>query len=111
MARVKTGTIHKLPSGKWLARYTAPGGKRIGKTFLTKGDGNAWLHRQYAAISDGTYSTASALTVILFRDYAEQWLSTRTVKGRPLAARTREGYHDLLDRFILDMFGHKPVNP
>ena len=70
MARVKTGTIHRLPSGKWLARYTAPGGKRFGRTFLTKTDGNAWLHRQYAAISEGTWEKSTALTPILFRDYA-----------------------------------------
>jgi len=110
MARVKTGTIHRLPSGKWLARYTAPGGKRFGKTFLTKTDGNAWLHLQYAAISDGTYEPSSALTAILFRDYSAKWLAHRKVKGRELAERTREGYQDLLDRFILPTFGHRLVH-
>ena len=29
------------------------------------------------------------------------WLADRKVKGRPLAERTRAGYRDLLDRFIL----------
>lgn len=33
------------------------------------------------------------------------------MKGRDLADRTREGYQDLLDRFILDTFGPKPTNP
>jgi hypothetical protein len=101
MARVRTGTIHKLPSGRWLARYTAPGGQRFGKTFLTKTDGNVWLHRQYAAISEGTWEKATALTPILFRDYAANWLAHRTVKGRSLADRAREGCQDLLDRFCL----------
>ena len=110
MARVRTGTIHKLPSGKWLARYTAPGGKRFGRTFLTKTDGNAWLHRQYAAISEGTWEKSTALTPILFRDYAANWLAHRTVKGRPIADRTREGYQDLLDRFILGTFAHQPIH-
>jgi hypothetical protein len=91
MARVRTGTIHKLPSGRWLARVTVPGGKRFGKTFLTKTDGNAWLHRQYAATSDGTWDKSSTLTVITFGDYAARWLA-----GRELAMRTREGYTDLL---------------
>jgi integrase len=32
------------------------------------------------------------------------------VNGRDLAARTREGYQDLLDRFILDTFAHRLVH-
>ena len=62
------------------ARYTAPGGKRFGKTFLTETDGNAWLHRQYVAISNGSWEKSSALTPILFRDYATNWPTTRRVK-------------------------------
>ena len=42
--------------------------------------------------------------------YAERWLANRKVKGRPLADRTREGYQDLLDRFILPTFGRQPIH-
>lgn len=41
MPTPKVGTIHKLPSSKWLARYSDPNGKQIGRTFLTMGDGTA----------------------------------------------------------------------
>ena len=53
---------------------------------------------------------STALTPILFRDYAATWLTHRKVKGRPLADRTREGYRDLLDRFILGTFGRQPIH-
>ena len=45
-----------------------------------------------------------------FGDYAERWLAMRKVKGRPLAARTREGYTDLLDRFILGTFARQSIH-
>ena len=90
MARVRTGSIHRLPSGKWLARYTGPDGKRHGKAFLTKRDAKAWLQQIYSDISAGKLPRGDTLVVITFGDYAERWLADRKVKGRPLADRTRE---------------------
>jgi hypothetical protein len=43
--------------------------------------------------------------VITFGDYAGRWLANRKVKGLLLAMRTREGYQDVLRRFILPTFG------
>lgn len=45
-----------------------------------------------------------------FGDYAPDWLANREVKGRPIAERTRDGYQDLLKRFILPTFGHRQLH-
>jgi len=37
------GTVDRLPSTKWRARYAGPGGKRRSATFRTKSDATAWL--------------------------------------------------------------------
>jgi integrase len=42
-----------------------------------------------------------------FNVYAEQWLATRLVKGRPLSPSTLQGYRKLLRRFIYPTFEHK----
>lgn len=111
MPQPKIGTIHKMPSGKWLARYSAPNGKRYGKSFLTKGDGTKWLQIVYADISSGRWvSPGASATAMRFEDYSSAWLRSRKVKGQPIAERTREGYQDLLDRVILPEFGRRPLH-
>lgn len=40
---------------------------------------------------------------------AGTWLKARKVRGRPLAAKTRSGYLDLSDRFILPTFGEHAI--
>jgi hypothetical protein len=47
--------------------------------------------------------------VITFGDYAGRWLTNRKVKGL-LAMRTREGYQDVLRRFLLPTFGARPTH-
>jgi integrase len=110
VARVRTGSIHRLKSGKWFARYTSPDGSRHGKAFLTKRDALAWLQQIYSDISSGKFAPSDALVVITFGGYAKRWLVNRKVKGRPLAERTLSNYRDLLDRFILGTFGGKPIH-
>jgi integrase len=46
---------------------------------------------------------------VTFTDYADRWLATRTVKGRPLRPRTREHYRKLLDDYLLPAYGTKPL--
>src|SRR4051812_4606554 len=46
--RATFGTVDKLPSGKYRARYVGPDGKRRSKIFTTKTDANAWLATQQA---------------------------------------------------------------
>jgi len=111
MPKPKIGTIHRMPSGKYLARYSAPDSKRYGKSFLTKGDATKWLQIVYADISSGRWvSPGAAATSLLFEDYAKAWVRGRKVKGQPIADRTRENYNDLLERVILPEFGRKPLH-
>ncbi|UAL31243.1 site-specific integrase [Nocardioides rotundus] len=102
--------IRHLPSKKFQARLLTPDGKQTSKSFQTETDAKAWLGAQRSEISKGTWSPKKAKTVLSFSDYAERWLKNRKVRGKPLADRTRAGYRDLLDRFILPEFGPRPVH-
>lgn len=109
MGRAATGSVRKLPSKRWQARLTYPDGRMRSAptTFDTKRAASAWLAEQRADVSRQKWSPAAASSIaVTFGDYAAAWLPARQVKGRPLADRTREGYTDLLDRFILPTFGH-----
>lgn len=114
------GQIAKLPSGRYRARYTDPYGRVSdeGKqvrhsaphTFHAKVDAEAWLVDERRLITSGEW-TAPAERVAARRvrpqtlgEYAPVWLSSRKVKGRGLADRTRDHYQQLLDRFILPTF-------
>lgn len=102
--------IRHLPSKKFQARLLTPDGKQTSKSFQTETDAKAWLGAQRSAISKGTWKPEAAQTTTSFADYAERWLKHRKVRGKPLADRTRAGYRDLLDRFILPEFGPRPVH-
>lgn len=112
MPRASTGSVRKMKSGRWQARYTFPDGERspAPQTFLTKKDADAWLAMMHADVSLGKWSRSKATMAIPFEDYAAQWLKDREVDGRPLAARTVEGYEALLRTHILPKFGKKHVH-
>lgn len=114
MPRAADGTVRKLKSGRYQARFTYPDGVRrpAPQTFQTKRDANAWLSQQEADVSRGLWAREqhTASMAVSFEDYAERWLKNRKVKGRPIKPRTRAGYRDLLDRFILPEFGSKPIH-
>lgn len=107
------GQITKLPSGRFRARYTGPDTIRHAApfTFETRGDAEAWLVAERRLVTSGddweppkTRSIRSAKRMS-FGEYAEVWLAGRTVRGRPLADRTREHYEKLLEAYILPSFG------
>lgn len=123
------GSTRKLPSGRWQAFYNDPDGRttlsRSGKptpvrhtapwTFDSKVDALGWLTDERRLISAGTWTSpaerkaARVAKVLTFGEYAESWLSNRKVKGRPLAARTRDHYRYLLDEHILPTFADVPL--
>lgn len=112
MPRASTGTLRKIKSGRWQARYTFPDGKRrpAPQTFLTKRDANAWLAMMHADVSRGRWSPVEATMAVPFEEYAAEWLRDREVNGRPLAALTVEGYGALLKAHINPVFGRMPVH-
>lgn len=111
------GTAHKLPSGRYRAMYWHEGRRYTSPTlFLTEKDARGWLSIQQADIIKKVWTPPEALaaetaprTALTFKAYADDWLTHRQVKGRPLKDRTREHYRALLDDHILPTFGHLPL--
>lgn len=103
------GSIRRLPSKRYQARYTGPDTKvhTAPSTFLTREDAEGWLAEQRQAIALGTWSPAGAArqeAYRLFGDYAEGWLAARTLKRT-----TKNHYRQVLDRKILPAFADTPV--
>lgn len=123
--RRKFGQITRLQSGRYRARYADPEGRQTDKgepvrhgaphTFDTKEDAETWLSSERRLISEGRWTSPAEraadrrLKPLLFGEYAEAWLAGRKVKGRPLAARTRDHYQALLDDHILPTFADVPL--
>ncbi|MCV7358173.1 tyrosine-type recombinase/integrase [Mycolicibacterium fluoranthenivorans] len=120
MQHRKFGRIRKCqPSGRYQAAYTAPDGRlyKAERTFAAREDAEGWLTDRRREIDRELWSppatteqkkTAKQKSV-KFGDYAEKWLETRTVKGRPLRRRSREGYEDLLGAHVYPTFKNKAV--
>ncbi|MCU1689535.1 MAG: integrase family protein, partial [Jatrophihabitantaceae bacterium] len=104
------GTIRKLPSGRYQARYTDPEGAKHAApvTFDAKIDAEGWLSTIRADIVRGVWNpptTVAPPAVVTFAGYAATWLAQRDV-----TPRTREHYSKLLDRQILPAFREMPVH-
>lgn len=108
------GGLRKLPSGRWQANYTGPDGAlhKAPSTFETKLDAEAWLADRRREIDRNLWNPVDAdrPAVPMFGDYADEWLETRTVRGRPLKTRTRDHYRELLDRHLIPEFGDSPLD-
>jgi integrase len=99
------GSVAKLPSGRYRARYTQPGTERwvnAPTTFDTRLDAQTWLATVHADLVRGAWLPPD--TDITLARYAETWLAHRTLKDR-----TREHYRKLLDRLILPTLGATPL--
>ncbi|MGQ9408943.1 tyrosine-type recombinase/integrase [Mycolicibacterium gilvum] len=106
------GSVDKLATG-YRARYFGPDGRRhkAPVLFLTKTDARAWLAQRHSEIVAQQWTPPQAIEVhkTTFTEYADQWLLTRQVAGRPLKDRTREHYQALLDDHITATFGALPL--
>ncbi|CAG7573201.1 integrase-like protein [Barrientosiimonas humi] len=107
--RATFGSVRKLPSGRWQARYTGPDGRehRAEHTFTTKTDANAWLGTRYADITrDDWKAERPRREGITFAEFVKPWVENRRTKdGEPLKPRTRDHYNRLLERVLLPAFG------
>ena len=114
------GRLRKLPSGRYQAAYVGPDDKftlpsqlserrstpRLGSpTAAEKSTGTCGARprrgEQKKATTQGRH--------VKFGDYAETWVETRTVKGKPLRPRTQAHYRSLLKQHILPTFETKAV--
>lgn len=116
------GYIRKLPSGRYQASYTGPDLVRYAapETFKLKKDAEEWLSDEQrlcehaeawtppASRVAAALATAGAMPT--FTEYAERWIAARRVRGKPLAARTRDHYRSLLTHYLAPMFGPVPLD-
>ena len=87
MSRRQFGSVRRLSSGRWQARYPGPNGAQMTApmTFATKALAGAFLASVETDMRRGTWFDPTAGTAISLGEYAATWLRQRTVKGRPLA--------------------------
>jgi len=108
--RSTTGSITRLPSGRYHVRYTDPAGVRrsLPGTSPPKGEASAALARVTVATTDGTWlpPEQAAQTV---GEYAQAWISRRTAFGG-LKPATVALYQELIRDFIVSPVAHR-TNP
>ncbi|MFJ3667761.1 tyrosine-type recombinase/integrase [Streptomyces sp. NPDC090106] len=104
--RREFGTVRKLASGRWQARYIGPDGERYTapETFETKSDAQDWLNLVRADIERNVWRDPDA-GAVNFEKYALRWL-----EERGLAPTTVDRYNGLLRLHILPTFGGKDLD-
>ena len=117
-----TSEPEKLPSGRYRARVTGPDGKRhpAPVTFDDLRTARLWIAKESRRIEDDPEGwlppkeRIAALNAVAamptFGEYAHRWIENRRVKGKPLAARTRDHYTALLERYLNPTFGSVPLD-
>lgn len=106
MTKRAFGTVRKLRSGRFQARYRGADGLRraASMTFSTKTDATRWLALCEAELAKGSWVDDSAAEETL-ATYSARW-----IRERPnLAPRTRLGYESLLRLHIEPILGKKQL--
>ena len=102
-ARRRFGSVRRLPSGRWQARYWDAADNRIGAptTFATKSDAQRWLSAAETDMSRGEWYDPR-LGDVPFREWADRWMATKAPK---LGSATQDLYRYLLRKHIVPRFG------
>lgn len=100
------GSIRKLPSGKYQARYTAPNGKMVAApvTFQTLGVARKYLAKKESEIITNTWNPSAKYSDSTFGEFSQVWISQRDLKPR-----TFEHYGKILDKHLLPAFGGERI--
>jgi integrase len=100
------GSIRKLPSGRWQARYRGPDGllRPAPHTFTYKADASKWLALTEAELLGGKWTDPDAGR-IPFSDYAAAWIAERP----GLRPKTIQLYRYLLRTHLQDDFGSRTI--
>ncbi len=83
------GTVRRLPSGRWQARFRSADGRLVSapRTFKAKGEAARWLAGAESDQARGLWLDPAAGRISL-SDYATAWLGGKST----IAPRTREIY-------------------
>jgi integrase len=106
MSRRRFGSVRRLPSGRWQARYRTNDGRQhtAPETFASKTAAIRHLAQVETDLSRGQWSDPR-LGRTTFAEWAARWEAT-TVN---LRANTRAAYRNLLRRYLLPTFGPMPL--
>jgi integrase len=103
--RVDFGTVRKLPSGRYQARYPDEAGVRMNApmTFATKQEALDHIAEVRADRLRGSYINPSH-GAVKFGEYAREWIGNGGTRGK-LAPRTGDLYLDILTRQLATFDG------
>jgi hypothetical protein len=106
MSHRRFGSVRRLASGRWQARYRTSDGRQhtAPKTFATKTEATRHLAQVETDLSRGQWSDPR-LGRTSFAAWAARWDAT-TVN---LRANTRAAYRNLLHRYLLPTLGSMPL--
>ena len=100
------GSIRRLPSGRYQARYVGPDGQthKASVTFSSKSDAETFLATVRADIVRSTWQPPSRQPdrVATLHEYADEWLTSRS---RELKPRTTALYRGLIDGHLFPSLG------
>jgi integrase len=100
------GSIQRLDRPKpWRARYRAPDGRQISKSFRRKADAEKWLLLEEGDVLAGRWHDPRSGTE-LFSGYCEKWLEGRSPA---VARKTDYNTEAALRGRILPVFGNKTL--
>ena len=105
------GSVERLASGRYRARYTVPGTDpqvwvKAPETFARRADADAWLARQRTALEDHVLRPAVLARRMTLQEYADAWLrDRRSASGQPLRPSTRRVYEHYLVKLIYPELG------
>lgn len=106
MKRRTFGSIRRLPSGRWQARYRDADGdmRTAGETFETKADADRWLATLRHEVGTGEWIDPKfgELTV---GEWATAWMRNQL----HLKPKTKVSYQSLLTSRLLPSLGHIPL--
>jgi integrase len=106
-------SITQLPSKRWQVKYTGPDGVRryAPHTFDSKLTAEAFIVATRRKIDKDQWDATDLepREHVTFGVYAQGWIDNRQVAGRPIKARTREHYQQILDDHLLDTFGNRQL--
>src|ERR1700722_19993784 len=103
--RRRFGTIRRLPSGRYQARYAGPDGaiRPADDTFATKTEAEQWLTLKEAEILEGDWIDPDA-GAVLVSDYGSTWIDERDLRPKTMLI-----YRSLLRLHIAPYFSNVTV--